>query len=70
MCKIKAPPMPPMPDIAPAKPPQVASYDNAEAMNQADIEARLRRRRAGPAANVLTAPTGIPATKTMGGVAA
>jgi hypothetical protein len=77
MCKVK---MPKMPDVAAitaqaaaevaAKPPQVASYDNAEALNQADIEARLRRRRAGPAANVLTSPTGIPVTATMGGVAA
>ena len=52
------------------KPVQVASYDNEEANNQADIEARLRRRRAGAAANVLTSPTGISATPTMGGVAA
>jgi hypothetical protein len=77
MCKMKMPKMPDTAAIvaeataaAAAKPPQVASYDNVEAMNQADIEARLRRRRAGPAANVLTGPTGIPATKTMGGVAA
>jgi hypothetical protein len=52
------------------KPVQVASYDNEEAQGQADIEARLRRRRAGAAANVLTSPSGIPATATLGGVAA
>ncbi len=64
MCK------PRMPTITPAAPVQVASYDNAEALNQADIEARLRRRRAGAAANVLTSPTGLPVTATMGGVPA
>jgi hypothetical protein len=48
------------------KPVQVAAYDNTEA----DIEARLRRRRAGAAANVLTGAGGIPATPTLGGVAA
>jgi len=50
---------------------RVAAYDNTEATQSADIEARLRRRRAGAAANVLTSPTGISATtSTMGGVAA
>lgn len=48
---------------------RVASYDNAEANERADIEARLRRRRRGAAANVLTSPKGIPATDTLGGVA-
>lgn len=49
---------------------RVAAYDNTEALQTADIEARLRRRRAGAAANVLTSPTGIRAsTSTMGGVA-
>jgi hypothetical protein len=52
------------------KPIQIAAYDNQEALNQADIEARLRQRRAGAAANVLTGPVGIPATRTLGGVAA
>lgn len=52
-----------------AQPVRVASADNREALAQADIEARLRRRRAGAAADVLTGPTGIPATATMGGVA-
>lgn len=48
---------------------RVAATDNTEATHQADIEARLRRRRAGAAANVLTGPAGIPAaTSTMGGV--
>ena len=61
---------PKMPAPVAAAPVQVASYDNDEASNQADIEARLRRRRAGAAANVLTGPTGIPATPTLGGVAA
>lgn len=49
---------------------RVAAYDNSEALQTADIEARLRRRRAGAAANVLTSPTGISAsTAKMGGVA-
>lgn len=51
-------------------PVQVAAYDNQEATQQADIEARLRKRRAGAAADVLTSARGIPATSTMGGVAA
>ena len=52
--------------------PQVAAYDNAEALRQGDLEARLRRRRAGAANDILTSPVGIPAgtTATMGGVAA
>lgn len=49
--------------------PQVAAYDNQEALKQGDIEARMRRRRAGAAADVLTSPTGIPATPTLGGTA-
>lgn len=49
--------------------PQVAAYDNQEALKQADIEARLRRKRAGAANDVLTGPAGIPTTPTMGGVA-
>lgn len=47
----------------------VAATDNREAVQQADLEARLRRRRAGAAANVLTGQTGIPVTSQMGGVA-
>ena len=51
--------------------PKVAAYDNQEALNQADMEARLRRRRAGAAADVMTSPVGIPSgsTPTLGGVA-
>ncbi|PZQ99925.1 MAG: hypothetical protein DI533_04655 [Cereibacter sphaeroides] len=56
--------------VATPQQPQVAAYDNEEANKQADIEARLRRRRAGAAADVLTSSTGIPATPTLGGVAA
>lgn len=66
MCSFKTPKMP--------APQQIAAYDNAEATAAADYEARLRRRRAGAAANILTSPTGISAasttTKTLGGVAA
>lgn len=49
---------------------RVAAYDNEEASQRGDIEARLRRRRRGAAANVLTSPSGIPATATLGGTAA
>jgi hypothetical protein len=48
---------------------RVAAYDNSEAIETANIEERLRRRRAGAAANILTSATGIPSTATMGGVA-
>jgi hypothetical protein len=48
---------------------QVASYDNREALQQADQESALRRRRRGAAANILTGPMGIPSTTTMGGAA-
>lgn len=52
------------------RPPQVAAYDNAEADASASIEARLRRRRAGAANDILTGPVGIPGTTpVMGGVA-
>lgn len=50
--------------------PQVAAYDNQEAIKQSDLEATLRRRRAGAASNVLTGPRGLPSTRTLGGVAA
>jgi len=46
---------------------RIASADNREAIQQADLEARLRKRRAGAAADVLTGPTGIPSTPTLGG---
>jgi hypothetical protein len=50
---------------------RVAASDNTEATRQSDIEARLRLRQRGAAANVLTGPAGIPAsTAKMGGVAA
>lgn len=49
---------------------QIAAYDNGEANKQADLEASLRRRRNGAAAQILTSPTGIPSTGTLGGVAA
>ncbi len=53
-----------------AAPQKIAATDSAEALQAADMEARLRRRRAGAAANILTSPTGIPgSTATMGGVA-
>ena len=47
----------------------IAAFDNTESIRSADIEARLRRRRAGAAANVLTSAQGIPATPTLGGTA-
>ncbi len=56
-----------MPKIPKAKPVQIAAYDNIEALQQADMEASLRRRRRGAAANILTGPGGIPSTATMGG---
>ena len=58
-----------MPKAKTPGPLQVAAYDNTEAQAQGDMEARLRRKRAGAAADILTSPIGIPATKTMGGVA-
>lgn len=48
---------------------QIAATDNSDALRAADIEAKLRRRRSGAAANILTSPTGMPVTPTMGGVA-
>ena len=57
-----------MPKAKSQGPLQVAAYDNTEAAAQGDMEVRLRRRRAGAAADILTSPTGIPAVKTMGGV--
>lgn len=59
MCFMKTP------KPAPATP-IIAGTDTAEAARMADIEARLRRRRAGAAAHVLTSPTGIPATPKLG----
>lgn len=64
MCLMKTPKVP-----TPAAQ-QIAAFDNAEATREADLETRLRRRRAGAAAQILTSPTGIPSTATLGGVAA
>ena len=52
-------------------PQPIAAYDNQEANRQATLEAQLRRRRRGAAADVLTSPVGIPSgsTATLGGVA-
>lgn len=50
--------------------PKIAAVDNTEAIAQGDMEARLRRRRAGAANDILTSAVGIPATRTLGGVAA
>jgi hypothetical protein len=59
-----------MPKMKTPGPLKVAAYDNQEAQQQGDIEARLRRRRAGAAANILTGASGIPSTASLGGVAA
>ena len=59
-----------MPSVKTPAPQAIAAYDNSESIKSADAEARLRRRRAGAAAYVLTGPSGIPSTSTMGGVAA
>lgn len=64
MCLFKSP------KIATPAAQQIAAYDNGEATKAADLEASLRRRRAGAAAQVLTGPLGIPSTATLGGVAA
>ena len=66
MCFFKAP------SIPTAAPQIIAAPNNGQATQQADLEAAMRKQRAGAAANVLTGPTGIPAgnyTPTMGGVA-
>lgn len=57
------------PKIKQPGPMKIAAYDNTEATRTADAEAALRRRRAGAAATILTSPTGIPSTSTLGGVA-
>ncbi|SFY18539.1 hypothetical protein SAMN04244548_02996 [Paracoccus pantotrophus] len=63
MCVFSKPKMP-----APQK---IAAYDSTESLAAADMEARLRRRRSGAAAHILTSPTGLGGTtSTMGGVAA
>lgn len=62
--------MPRMPRIPRPAPMIIASPDNREAIFQGDLQTRMRRARAGAAANILTGPTGIPSTPTLGGVAA
>lgn len=47
----------------------IPSSTGISANRDADIEARLRRARAGAAADVLTSARGIPATRTLGGIA-
>lgn len=46
--------------------PIIANPGNSESTSRADIEARLRRRRAGAAASILTGPRGIPSTDKLG----
>jgi hypothetical protein len=48
------------------KPSPIAAYDNQEALRQGAMEERLRKRRAGAAANILTSPVGIPAGAKLG----
>ena len=56
------------PAAATPTPAIIPAGENLASQRQGDIEARLRRLRAGAAANILTSPRGIPATNTMGGV--
>ena len=49
-----------------AAPQLIAAPQTPEADAASDLEARLRKRRAGAAANVLTGPTGIPSTSQLG----
>jgi len=49
--------------------PLIASTSSREAVDQGEIQARMRRARAGAAAQILTSPTGIPSTPQMGKVA-
>lgn len=51
------------PDI---KQPSVPDPGGREAVEQGRLESRLRRRRAGAAADILTSPTGIPAAAKLG----
>lgn len=73
MRRPKAPTVPTaaeMAEQARAAQPKIAAVDNAEAIAQGDMEAKLRRRRGGAARDILTSPVGIPVTRTLGGVAA
>jgi hypothetical protein len=47
----------------------IPSANNRETYDQQTLEQRLRRTRAGAAANVLTSPVGIPAVDQLGAVA-
>lgn len=58
MCRPKKPKLPP--------PPAVPDPGAEEAIEQSNLEARLRRRRAGAAADVLTSPLGIPSSGGLG----
>ena len=59
-----------MKTATPARPrTPLAAFDNGQAAAEANIEARLRKRRAGAAADILTSPVGLPSTTTMGGTA-
>ncbi len=40
---------------------RVGAPDNREAVEQGNLEARLRKRASGAAANILTSPLGLPA---------
>jgi len=55
--------------VAAPTPAIIPTAGNLATQRQGDLEARLRRARAGAAANILTSPRGIPATATLGGIA-
>lgn len=63
MCVFSKPKIPPAP-VAAA--PVIANPGSTEAGRRADEEARLRRRRAGAAASILTGPRGIPSSDKLG----
>lgn len=62
MCLVKAPPMPAAQRIVPT--------DTGQMQQEASIRDRMRRARAGAAANVLTGPRGLGVTSKLGSVAA
>lgn len=51
---------------ASAAAPIIAAPGSASETQSADIEARLRKRRSGAAADILTSPVGIPSTNQLG----
>ncbi|GGH36266.1 hypothetical protein SAMN05444007_108243 [Cribrihabitans marinus] len=61
MCMMRTPKAPSV-----AAPQLIPAARSAEAGDAADMEARLRRRRAGAAANVLTSALGIPSSAKLG----